>query len=550
MLVRMKPPCHNRLRHHLSRYNAVAHAASVGLLALLHAGCSDAGPAPVAAPTEVMTTHGPVVGTAGDGFVGFLGIPYAAPPTGPLRFAPPSAPTAWTAPLATTQRPRACPQVVPILGAQTEEDCLFVNVHVPAEVPARGAPVLVWIHGGGFTLGEGVQTDGGTVGDILAREEGVVVVSMNYRLGALGFLAHPALSSESDDGVSGNYGFLDQVFALEWVRDNIRAFGGDPTRVTIAGQSAGGISVCAHLVSPRSQGLFHGAIVESGPCEDAMTLANGVTQGLRFAAALPTPCDSGTDDEVRACLREASAADILATLPGSRDFLTRTEDTAFWGPVVDGEILPRAYGAAFRAGEVPDVPVLVGFTENEGRVFAALSDVVIAPEDYEAALAELVGGPGADADAVIAAYPLNGEDPTARYFDAIGDQLLTCSARSSAIALGSQVEMYEYYFRYPNAAFQLPTAFPLGAYHAAEVQFVFGYRANPFVRRFNEEEQQMHETIRGYWGGFVRDGRPSAPGLPQWPKYNAADDNHLVLDLTVETGTGAAAARCAVWDAL
>ncbi|MCA9575662.1 MAG: carboxylesterase family protein [Polyangiales bacterium] len=543
----MRPPLFPVLLHS-PRLRALAVCALAATLCAT--GCSDSTPAPVPAPTEVMTAYGPVRGVAGDGFVGYLGIPYAAPPTGALRFAPPAAPTPWTAPLDADTRPRACPQVIPILGAQTEENCLFVNVHVPAEVPPSGAPVLVWIHGGGFTLGEGVQTDGGTVGDVLAREEGIVVVSMNYRLGALGFLSHPALTRESDDGVSGNYGLLDQVFALEWVRDNIRAFGGDPERVTIAGQSAGGVSVCAHLTSPRSQGLFHAAIVESGPCERTMTLAEGSAQGERFAAALPTPCDTGTDSEVLACLRSTSAGDILATLPSSRDFLTRTDDTAFWGPVVDGDVLPQSIGDAIRAGNVPDVPVLAGFTENEGRVFAALSEVVIAPADYESALTDLVGGPGAAADAVIAAYPLDGEDPTVRYFDAIGDQLLTCAARSSIVALGAQVDLYEYYYRYPDAAFQLPTDFDLGAYHAAEVQFVFGYRANAFIRRFNEDEQTMHDIIRSYWGAFVREGRPDATGLPAWPKYNAAVDNHLVLDLAVETGTGAAAARCAVWDAL
>ncbi len=526
--------------------------ACVWLAALVGPGCStaDSSPPLVAAPTEVVTAHGPVRGTLDNGAIGYLGIPYAAAPVADLRFTAPEPPPSWSETLDANVRPRACPQVVPILGAQTNEDCLYVNVHVPPQVPETGAPVLFWIHGGGFTLGEGVQTDGGTVGDILAREEGIVVVSVNYRLGALGFLAHPALDDESPDGVSGNYGFLDQVAALRWVRENIRGFGGDPERITLAGQSAGGISVCAHLVSPLSQGLFHGAIVESGPCERQMTLEVGRTQGERFSAALPTPCDTGTLAEQRTCLRATSAADILATLPSSRDFLTVQENQAFWGPVIDGEVFPQMFGAAIRAGAIPDIPLLAGFTENEGRVFAALSEFSVAPTDYESELSALVGGPGAAADSVIAAYPLNGEDPTVRYFDAIGDQLLTCSARSTAVALGQARELYLYYYRYPDAAFQLPTDFDLGAYHAAEVQFLFGYRANAFIRRFNADETRMHEIVRSYWGSFVRDGVPSAPELPEWPNYNAAEDNHLELDLMVTTGTGAAAARCAVWDAL
>lgn len=524
----------------------------LSLIALVAAqgGCSDGEPALVPTPTEAMTEYGPVRGSIANGAVGYLGIPYAAPPTGNLRWAPPAAPTPWTETLDADTRPRACPQVIPILGAQTEEDCLYLNIHAPLEVPESGAPVLFWIHGGGFTLGEGVQTEGGTIGDRLASAENIIVVSFNYRLGALGFLSHPALEAESEAGISGNYGLLDQVAALTWVKDNIRAFGGDPERITIAGQSAGGMSVCAHLVSPRSEGLFQGAIVESGPCEYTMSSEDGNAQGVRFAEALPTPCDAGTSSDVLACLRGTSVADILATLPGSRDFLTRNENTADWGPVVDGDVMPLAVGAAIRAGNMADVPVLVGFTKNEGRVFAALSDLVVAEEDYEARLTELAGGPGPGADAVIAAYPLNGEDPTVRYFDAIGDQLLTCAARSSAIAMGEQTDAYQYFYTYPNAAFQLPTDFDLGAYHAAEVQFVFGYRANAFIRRFNDEEQIIYDIVRPYWGSFVRDGRPRVDGLPEWPKYDAAEDNHLVLDLTVVTGTGAAAAQCEVWDAL
>ncbi|MBK8589650.1 MAG: carboxylesterase family protein [Sandaracinaceae bacterium] len=444
---------------------------------------------------------------------------------------------------------RACPQVIPILGAQTEEDCLYINVHAPFEVPESGAPVLVWIHGGGFTLGEGVQTGAARWATSSARDENIIVVSMNYRLGALGFLSHPALTDESADSISGNYGLLDQVAALEWVRDNIRAFGGDPERVTIAGQSAGGISVCAHLVSPRSAGLFHGAIVESGPCEFTASSEDASAQGVRFAAALPTPCDTGTPSEVLTCLRAASVADILATLPGSRDFLTRDENTAFWGPIVDGDVLPQAYGAAIRAGNMADVPVLAGFTENEGRVFAALSEVVIAPEDYEAALADLVGGPGADADAVIAAYPLNGEDPTA---------LLRRHRRPAADVLGALQ-----HHRHGRADRPLSLLLPLperglpAAHRLRPRRLPRGRGAvrvrlprqpvHPALQRGGADHARPHPQLLGR----VRaGGQPQVEGQPEWPKYDAAEDNHLVLDLEVVTGTGAAAAQCEVWDAL
>lgn len=198
----------------------------------------------------VRTNSGPVSGLERDGVYSYRGIPYAAPPVGELRWQAPTDPPDWTETLAATERPNGCIQApfngLPIPGFVASEDCLYLNVDTPTA--GFGLPVMVWIHGGGFTLGEAVQADGGTAGDLIARQTGVVVVSMNYRLGQLGFLAHPELSAEGENGASGNYGLMDQTAALRWVRDNIAAFGGDLDNVTIFGESAGAFSVCSHVV--------------------------------------------------------------------------------------------------------------------------------------------------------------------------------------------------------------------------------------------------------------------------------------------------------------
>lgn len=494
---------------------------------------SDPGPTP--APIEVSTTTGTVVGVAGADHVGFMGIPYAAPPVGDGRFAAPAPHAAWAEPLQlSTLPPTRCPQTLPFLGASTDEDCLFLNVHVPDPVP-HDAPVLVWIHGGGFVLGEGVQTNLGTRGDKLAAAEGVVVVSLNYRLGQLGFLAHPALGD-------GNWGFLDQVAALSWVHDNIAAFGGDPEAVTLAGQSAGAMSVCSHITAPASRGLFKQAIVMSGPCGFGLPLDEARDQGLRFAEALPTPCTTAD------CLRAAPVEDVLGTLAGSEDFLTVTEDQGIWGPVIDGDVLPMPFAEALAAGDADGLPVLAGYTANEGRVFAALSDLEVAPEAYEPTLTALASDSGVAAESLLAAYPLGDEDPTARYFDALGDLYITCPARDAAHALAARTTTQLYWFTYPDASFQLPTAIDLGAYHSGEIQYLFGYPATlGQLDHTDDDDIALYEVVRSAFGSFVRDGVASTPGA-EWPPVSTVADPHVAFDREVSAASGAAEERCRVWE--
>lgn len=504
---------------------------------------------PVPEGPVVETANGAVIGVEGDGFTAFLGIPYAAPPTGDRRFRPPVAHEPWSEPWDATQKGPACAQS--LLGGSLrigEEDCLYLNVHVPEPRP-EGAPVLVWIHGGAFVLGEGLQTDGGTAGDVLAREEGLVVVSMNYRLAQLGFLAHPALAAEQPEGGSGNYGFLDQVAALEWVRDNIASFGGDPERVTISGESAGGMSVCGHLVSPRSEGLFARAIIQSGPCERAVvTLESAQSQGQRFADALDC---RGAD--VPACLRAAPLSMIRATLGSAAAVvLGMNEDTGQYRLVPDGVVIPGPPQDEIEAGRFHHVPVLTGWNRDEGTLFVALAELADEPPIDEARYRELVisaVGPE-QAELVFAQYPV-ADYPDARYAlaAALGHGVLACPARRTARALAaSDIALFTYFFTYPDAEFQLPLGgdLDLGAFHSGEIQFVFGHRSGGAA--FSSEEVALHEAVRSRWAAFVTNGEPG--GAPAWPAYELEADRHLVLDRTIEAGTGADAEDCVIWDGI
>ncbi|MCZ9342539.1 carboxylesterase family protein, partial [Streptomyces sp. TRM76130] len=305
----------------------------------------------------VATRYGQVRGEAGETAHSYLGIPYAAPPVGALRWRPPAAPASWTGVRDATAPGDPCVQTASdspwgdLAGPGTpSEDCLYLNVHTPARPSLLKRPVMVWIHGGGFTVGSGAFYDGST----LAADGDVVVVTLNYRLGAFGYLAHPDLAGESAEGVSGNYGVLDQQAALRWVRDNVAAFGGDPDNVTVFGESAGGGSVCHQLVSPRAVGLFDRAIAQSG-CGFALpTQESQQRVGSAWADSL------GCADA--ACLR---------ALPADRVLTAAQSPTARWTPNVDGAVLPRQVMDALESGRFHRVPVLQGTTADEGRLSVA-----------------------------------------------------------------------------------------------------------------------------------------------------------------------------------
>ncbi len=553
---------------------------SFALLAGSMTACTTATESATTAPggprdLTVETRFGLVEGYADDGVFSYRGIPYAAPPTGALRWKPPADPEPWSDTLSAVEVPSPCPQEVfgglPVPGFMPSEDCLYLNVDTPSV--GSGLPVMVWIHGGAFTLGEGVQTDGGTAGDRIARQAGTIVVSMNYRLGQLGFLAHSALSAESDDQASGNFGLMDQTAALEWVRGNIDAFGGDPDNVTIFGESAGAFSVCSHLASPASAGLFHKAILQSGSCERPFsTLSAAEAQGDVFAESL----GCAAADDTLACMRAKTPEEVLDALPQGDNFgfNPTSEPTGSWGPIVDGAFIPTQPSEAFATGDFNRVPTIVGFTREEARLFVWIGELADPPlevteQSYESLIAYFLGGNTDLAARAVAEYPLPEYSEPAVAFAAVAtDLIFRCPAKREAAKLASFVPTYLFQFEYPDGHSQLEVAlpfidgglpsYPLAAFHGADIPYVFGYdplleidftNFSTVLNTWQEgttDEALWLQTL-GYFTRFAATGDPNGDRAVEWPVYEEALDEHLVLDATVTVDSGAAP-KCAFWE--
>ncbi|MCW5889337.1 MAG: carboxylesterase family protein [bacterium] len=450
----------------------------------------------------VQTANGPVTGTVTDRMGAFLGVPYAAPPDGGLRWKPPQAPAPWAAPRDATAFGNACPQ-----SAGTDEDCLFLNVYVPTKAlkhPRRRVPVMVWMHGGAYFLGSGSQFDPTK----LVTTGGVIVVTVNYRLGALGFLAHPGLSAESSYGGSGNYGIMDQQLALQWVQQNIAAFGGNPKRVTIFGESAGGNSMFAHLVSPTAKGLFRRVISESGTSEQRLpTLAEAEATGRTFAGAV------GCADQTAACLRALPVATLLAqqSLLGSPALLGIAAT-----PNVDGYVLPKSIDAALASGEFHRVSVINGTNRDEMRIYIGLyvNQVVgpITPSQLPGLTAVFFG---ANTDAVLAAYPASDyPNPDLNYTAFLTDYIFACPAFEADTAMARFVKVFAYEFADENAptlGFP-PATFPYGASHGFELPYLFDYAG--FVPTFSADQQELSDRMIRAWSSFAKRGRPGGTWKP------------------------------------
>jgi para-nitrobenzyl esterase len=497
----------------------------------------------------VFTFSGPVRGTVSSaGVREFLGIPYAAPPVGDLRWRPPVKHAPWLAPLETTQFANHCPQPPSPFGiASVTEDCLFLNVFTPGSDDFfRPRPVMVWIHGGALVFGESNDYDP----TALVRD-GVIVVTINYRLGALGFLANPAFAAEKTDpdrdadvdpNSAGDYGLMDQQLALRWVRDNILFFGGDPFNVTIFGESAGGLSVFSQLASPPSRGLFQKAIIESGAYAlTTQTLAAAEDAGTAFAAA--TGCSSQT----AACLRALPVTVILAN-----------ENPAGYTPNIDGEFFPLSLGTALATGQFHHVPVVQGSNHDEWRLFTALDfDFITGPiasneTSYEAALATLVGPA---APLVAAEYPLASFPSADIAFAAAGtDVVFACPALAADLSMSQFVPLSTYEFNDENAPedFLPPVSFPYAAAHASELQYLFHLPVTVPRPPLNAQQLQLSSAMQHYWTNFAKFGTPNSPGAPIWQNFNPVAGNFqsLIPPAPVQETNFVTAHHCAFWAAL
>ncbi|GAA5707347.1 carboxylesterase/lipase family protein [Streptomyces avermitilis] len=501
----------------------------------------------------VRTDRGWVRGAAGrDRGRIFQGIPFAAPPTGDLRWRPPRPAARWSGVRDATASAHPCPQLPltllpdggPVLPGEsnrtgsTTEDCLYLNVWTPARTMVRPLPVLVWLHGGGNAYGAGSDYDGSA---LAAR--GVVVVTVNYRLGALGFLAHSALSAESADRASGDYALMDQQAALRWVRRNIGAFGGDRSRVTLGGQSAGSSDACVHIASPTAKGLFHRAIQQSGSCAadgglTPPTLDAAERKGSDFAATVGCT-DPAT---AAACLRAVPTTELIRS--------TGTGAASLWGPNTGPHILPRTPHAAWAEGRVNAVPTLSGNTHDEYRYFTALYvDLLgggpLTPASY-AALITLQHGDRAAA--VLGTYPAAAyPSPNLAYSTVGTDQRFACPARADSRLYSSRAPVYAYEFADSQAPPFIPAPHtPQGAFHASELAFLFPTDAVPPL---TPAQRRLSAMMTAYWARFAATGDPNVPWAPTWPRYTADGDRIQVLtpDRTGPTTGFAADHHCTFW---
>ncbi|MGJ8560698.1 MAG: carboxylesterase/lipase family protein [Litorimonas sp.] len=504
---------------------------------LILAACSSAPPD----PTDVLQTpQGPVQGIISPdnaAIASYQGLPFAAAPVGDLRWAPPAAAPTWTDVRPADQFGTRCVQATDVEGGffarlidghglsavksfaikrvvaamdppPVSEDCLYLNVRTAMD--AKDAPVMVWIHGGGHQFGSSdfdyYQADA-------LAEEGVVLVTVNYRLGAFGYMAHPALSADDPRGVSGNYGTLDQIAALEWVRDNIAAYGGNPDRVTIFGESAGAWSVTELMSSPLANSLFHGAILQSGAStyhlgqldNDFVGWPSGHTSGLKVSAAL------GLDNPSAADLRALPASDIQAVI---------TEDMADgFHHIRDGIVFPLNVGLAFQTGQINSVPIMAGYNADEGTLFFPTDPQPsvwlenMAPGTRGELVSKLSKPYPTQAETLVELYGLD-RDFTQGGTQMMGDEIFGTNIRMAARATAETgAPSWTYFFsRVPPSDKQT-----VGAFHAAEIPFVFSSHED--VLGVSDDDKALTEMMVDYWANFAKSGNPNGAELPEWPQH-------------------------------
>jgi para-nitrobenzyl esterase len=490
-----------------------------------------AGLVPAPQPEPVKVEGGLVQGTFANALAVYRGIPFAAPPLGVLRWRAPQPAATWEG-----VRPAVRFGPSPIQGSRNgpgmSEDCLYLNVWTPAKTTNAGIPVLVWIYGGGFA--GGATSEPNYNGEKLARK-GVVLVSIAYRVGQLGFLAHPELSAETTNRVSGNYGLLDMIAGLQWVQRNIAAFGGDPNKVTIFGESAGGIAVSMLCASPLAKGLFHGAISQSGgsfgpprattfPGENLKRLAEAERAGENYA-------------------KSAGVSSIAGLREIAPDKLPAGRGLGMSWPIIDGWVIPDDQYKLYAAGRYNDTPILVGYNSDEGASFSPPKT----PEDY---LAGVRARYGKFADELLKAYPVNSNSvpKTARDLarDAAFGWQTWIWARLQAQTGKSKV-FYYYFDQHPEYPADSPRA-GYGAPHGADVAYVF-QRLNPSNPQVTKSDLEISDAMAASWVNFAKRGDPNGEGVPAWPAFSDANPVVMYFGPTPHTGPVPGAESLKVLDA-
>ena len=484
-----------------------------------------------------ITKSGPVLGITVNGVDEFLGIPYAKPPVGALRWMPPKVFGKFSRPFQANQFGSECTQP----GPTGSENCLFLNVYEPtnsepdnaleqagdvtiskSKKKPTGLPVMVWIHGGGLTDGAGSLYDPTQ----LVNTGGIIVVTINYRLGVLGFLAQSGLDAEHH--LLGNYGFMDQQFALKWVRKNIHAFGGNPDEVTVFGESAGGQSVYSQLASPLAKGLFRAAIAESGSYSEFQNYFSSILtlKAAETTNGFATAGDSiaiavGCSSQKASCLRAVSANTLVAA------------EVGVLYPFVDGKLLTQTPSAAFASGKFNKVPVISGTNHDEYRIFVAeqydgTGNPIDTSDEYVAAVTAL-WTPFLTSH-VLAIYPYADYPNGGLALSASGtDGVFSCPARNADKALSKFTTTYTYEFNDENAPpGTVPgLSFPLGAYHGSEVLYLFKVTGDDFP--FTADQQTLSDTMTSYWTQFAKTLDPNSAGQPTWSPYSTSADEFQSL---------------------